>query len=299
MVRERGLDGQNLYGFQWFSLHFFIQCPPSWVAELVWTIGIPCYPEAGMPLHWKIFNFMCLLFPKMYLWLLTVDIGIAPRMQRASLANMQNASACEQPGASLSITIHPPGGSLVSKSLGEFPVTFGANPQPTGGESFCRFFWWKPRRSKIWSSTAWRWASSADRCSWWMAELPFFFPVRIRSSLLIPVPQCEATPMLSSAFAAQTYLWLWENHHLVEMELNQFIPFARGINRCCPAFFNANGPAVKDELMMGIMPPECGKILELLGHVGIWMGQTGFSMWVCHGVSNNGGWPPPKLPFWI
>ena len=44
--------------------------------------------------------------------------------------------------------------------------------------------------------------------------------------------------------------------------------------------------------MMGIMPPECGKILELLGHVGIWMGQTGFSMWVCHGVSNNGGWPP-------
>ena len=73
----------------------------------------------------------------------------------------------------------------------------------------------------------------------------FFFPVRIRSSLLTPVPQCEATPMLSSAFAAQTYLWLWENHHLVEMELNQFIPFARGINRCCPDFFNANGPAVQ------------------------------------------------------
>ena len=30
-----------------------------------------------MPLHWKLFNFFFLLCPKIYLWLLTVDIGIA------------------------------------------------------------------------------------------------------------------------------------------------------------------------------------------------------------------------------
>lgn len=43
---------------------------------------------AGMPLHWKIFNFMCLLFPKMYLWLLTVDIGIVFLMETSEIEDM-------------------------------------------------------------------------------------------------------------------------------------------------------------------------------------------------------------------
>ncbi|CAK8988465.1 unnamed protein product [Durusdinium trenchii] len=44
---------------------------------------------AGMPLHWKLFNLMCLLFPtKMYLWLLTVDIGIVFLMETSEIEDM-------------------------------------------------------------------------------------------------------------------------------------------------------------------------------------------------------------------
>ncbi|CAE7554596.1 NITA [Symbiodinium natans] len=43
---------------------------------------------AGMPLHWKIVNFFFLLFPKIYLWLLTVDIGIVFLMETSEIEDM-------------------------------------------------------------------------------------------------------------------------------------------------------------------------------------------------------------------
>ncbi|CAE7711400.1 NITA [Symbiodinium sp. CCMP2592] len=43
---------------------------------------------AGMPLHWKLFNLFCLLCPKIYLWLLTVDIGIVFLMETSEIEDM-------------------------------------------------------------------------------------------------------------------------------------------------------------------------------------------------------------------
>ncbi|CAJ1428833.1 unnamed protein product, partial [Effrenium voratum] len=43
---------------------------------------------AGMPLHWKLFNFFFLLCPKIYLWLLTVDIGIIFLMETSEIEDM-------------------------------------------------------------------------------------------------------------------------------------------------------------------------------------------------------------------
>merc|ERR1712139_628536 len=43
---------------------------------------------AGMPRGWKIANLIILWFPKIYLWLLTVDIGVIFLMETAKIEDM-------------------------------------------------------------------------------------------------------------------------------------------------------------------------------------------------------------------
>jgi len=43
---------------------------------------------SGMPRHWKLANFFLVIFPKLYLWILTVDIGILFLMETASIEDM-------------------------------------------------------------------------------------------------------------------------------------------------------------------------------------------------------------------
>merc|ERR1712139_553260 len=43
---------------------------------------------AGMPRGWKIANLIILWFPKIYLWLLTVDIGVIFLMETSKIEDM-------------------------------------------------------------------------------------------------------------------------------------------------------------------------------------------------------------------
>ncbi|CAE8622554.1 unnamed protein product [Polarella glacialis] len=46
------------------------------------------FAVAGMPCHWKILNFMFVLLPKVYIWILTVDAGILFLMETAGIEDM-------------------------------------------------------------------------------------------------------------------------------------------------------------------------------------------------------------------
>jgi len=52
------------------------------------VLGSTKFRVAGMPLHWKIINVVCVVFPKIYIWILMVDLGILFLMETAGLESM-------------------------------------------------------------------------------------------------------------------------------------------------------------------------------------------------------------------
>lgn len=53
-----------------------------------WRMDFVRFRVAGVPLHWKIINFFLILCPKMYIWILTVDIGIVFLMETSEIEDM-------------------------------------------------------------------------------------------------------------------------------------------------------------------------------------------------------------------
>jgi len=47
-----------------------------------------CFRVAGVPMHWKIIDFLLIFIPKMYIWLLTVDVGIVFLMETSQIEDM-------------------------------------------------------------------------------------------------------------------------------------------------------------------------------------------------------------------
>lgn len=51
-------------------------------------LGFVNFRVCGMPFHWKVISFFIVLVPKVYLWLLTVDIGIVFLMETSTIESM-------------------------------------------------------------------------------------------------------------------------------------------------------------------------------------------------------------------
>eukprot|EP00931_Biecheleriopsis_adriatica_P061476 TRINITY_DN36966_c0_g1_i2.p1 TRINITY_DN36966_c0_g1~~TRINITY_DN36966_c0_g1_i2.p1 ORF type:complete len:494 (-),score=68.85 TRINITY_DN36966_c0_g1_i2:26-1480(-) len=82
------------------------------------------FKVAGMPIHWKVFNILCVVLPKFYLWLLTVDVGIVFLMETSVIEEM--IINCVALGFILNIdelmmSIMPPESSALLDKINGYP----------------------------------------------------------------------------------------------------------------------------------------------------------------------------------
>jgi len=69
---------------------------PAWTPDKDYAKALRDWSEldlvkfrvAGMPRHWKAINIFCVLLPKVYIWLLTVDTGIVYLMETAGIEEL-------------------------------------------------------------------------------------------------------------------------------------------------------------------------------------------------------------------